>query len=411
MSNASTLLTHYGERYRQVARMRPRLKGPRAYVNWLRSGFELWAGTSRIGARPLKLTMDPTNVCQLRCPLCPTGLQVHDRESGHAQLHMLEKLLDEVGDYLFFIDFFNWGEPLLNTHLEDFINLANSRNVLSTISTNLSLQLSDDRIRRLVTSGLREMIVSLDGASSETYQVYRRRGKFDLVCENMRRIVDMKRRLGSSSPLVTWQFLVFGFNEHEVEKARILAAEIGVDRILFRPAFLDVDRYPLPPEEKEAMAGWRPKDALYQIQSSSEADSKPHSRCGWHYTSTAVNWDGTVAPCCTLFEKRHDFGSLDVSGSYMDVVNNEAFRSVRERFAGKRKQPVDLVCEHCPTPSIMNYNRFLNRQILLFTAVGLIESIRRLVGGSRGKKAPAGTLPVPTVSSSELDSSRAANGG
>ena len=64
--------------------------------------------------------------------------------------------------------FFNWGEPLLNTHLEDFISLANSKNVLSAISTNLSLQLSDDRIRRLVTSGLREMIVSLDGASSET---------------------------------------------------------------------------------------------------------------------------------------------------------------------------------------------------------------------------------------------------
>src|ERR1700678_3207405 len=78
---------------------------------------------------------------------------------------------------------------------------------------------------------------------AETYQVYRRRGKFDLVCENMRSMLDTKRRLGSRSPLVTWQFLIFRFNEHEVEKARTLEAEIGVDGIPFRPAFLDVDRY------------------------------------------------------------------------------------------------------------------------------------------------------------------------
>jgi MoaA/NifB/PqqE/SkfB family radical SAM enzyme len=363
--------------------MAPRLKSVGAYTNWIRSVIELKTGASRIKARPLKLTIDSTNVCQLRCPLCPTGLQVHDRDNGHASLQMLEKLLDEVGDYVFFIDFFNWGEPLLNTHLEDFIRLANVRNVLCTISTNLSLPLTEERIERLVTSGLREMIVSLDGASSDTYQTYRRRGNFDLVCDNMRRIVDAKRRLGVTSPLLTWQFLIFSFNEHEQENAKALADEIGVDRILFRPAFLDVDRYPLPQAEREAMAAWKPKDKLYQIETFTQAAAKHHSRCGWHYTSAAINWDGSVAPCCTLFEKQHDFGSIGDGKSYMDVVNNDAFRSVRDRFSGRRKEPVDLVCEHCPTPLIMDYDRFLNRQILLFTAVGLIERVRRMLGGSR----------------------------
>lgn len=397
MGKFGSSLTHYRDRCREVTRMRPRLKGVRAYTNWLRSGFELWTGASRIGARPLKLTVDPTNVCQLRCPLCPTGLQVHDRDTGHAQLQMLASLLDEVGDYLFFIDFFNWGEPLLNPRIEEFIQLATSKRVVSTISTNLSLPLTDARIRRIIESGLGEMIVSLDGASSETYEVYRRRGKFDLVCENMRRFVEAKRGMGSTSPLITWQFLVFGYNEHEVEQARAMASEIGVDRIVVRQAFLDVDRYPLAPEEKETIANWKPKTTLYQIETG--GPEKIHSRCGWHYTSSAINWDGTVAPCCTVFEKQHDFGVLGKNGGYMEIVNNEAFRSVRERFAGKRKEPVALVCEHCPTPAIMDYHRFLNKQIVLLTIAGILQTLRRTFGGRHRGRSAVTLAPLPQAAS------------
>jgi MoaA/NifB/PqqE/SkfB family radical SAM enzyme len=311
---------------------------------------------------------------------------------------MLEKLLDEVGDYVFFIDFFNWGEPLLNPRLHEFIQLANSYNVLCTVSTNLSLPLSDERIQQLVTSGLRELIVSLDGASAGTYETYRRRGKFDLVVDNMRRIVRAKRALGLTTPLISWQFLVFGFNEHEVEKARSMAVEMGVDRILVRPAALDVDRFPLSAEDQAQMANWRPQEPLYQIETVRPSATQHHSRCGWHYTSAAINWDGTVAPCCTVYEKEHDFGTLAAGDSYMDVVNNQSFQAVRERFSGRRTNPVAEVCEHCPTPSIMDYHEFLNRQVLLFTAVALIERVRGLWGGGyRGlsrSAASAGQLPA-----------------
>ena len=58
----------------QSALMDPHFKGLRAYANWLLSNYEIMVGASQIKARPLKLTFDATNVCQLRCPLCPTGL-------------------------------------------------------------------------------------------------------------------------------------------------------------------------------------------------------------------------------------------------------------------------------------------------------------------------------------------------
>ena len=61
---------------------------------------------------------------------------------------MFRRLMEQVGDYVFFVDFYNWGEPLLNPHLEDFIRIARDYKISSFVSTNLSLRLSDARIER-----------------------------------------------------------------------------------------------------------------------------------------------------------------------------------------------------------------------------------------------------------------------
>ena len=382
------------EKYRLLTAMDVRLRRPGAYVNWIRSNYELKRGTATIKAGPTKLTIDPTNVCQLRCPLCPTGQRVQDRDKGHASYDMIRHLIEHVGDSLFFIDFFNWGEPLLNPRTEEIICLASEKKIVSSMSTNLSLPLSDERIERLVTSGLNELIVAADGISTDTYGTYRRQGKIDLVFDNMRRIIALKKALKQTTPVITWQFLVFSFNEHERDRARELADEMGVDRLEFRAPFLQTDRFPVPEQDRQNIAGWQSTDALYQIQDAGAASTKVHKRCGWHYMSSAVNWDGTVTPCCTTFAKRDDFGTLGHQGekaSYMEVVNNSTFRSVRERFAGRRG-PVHSICEKCPTPMIMDYNEFLNRQVLLVTFVALINRVRRVFSSGRNKTSSLQTV-------------------
>ena len=92
-------------------------------------------------------------------------------------------------------------------------------------------------------------------------------------------------------------------------------------------------------EDKERIAGWTPslpEYNRYDPASTAHTVVPPRPRCGWHYMSTAINWDGTVAPCCTVFEKRDDFGRLSGAGrDYMSIVNNDAFRAVRDNFAGR----------------------------------------------------------------------------
>jgi len=394
-------VAHWRKRFSEVSGLQPRLRHPKAYVNWLRANYELLTRSGTIGARPLKLTFDPTNYCQLRCPLCPTGARIQDRDRGRAQRHVFEHLMEEVGDYVFLLDFFNWGEPLLNEQAEELVSIASRRNIVTFLSSNLSIPMNDQRIGRLVDSGLSQLIVSLDGASAATYGTYRRVGRFDLVLDNMKRVLAARRARGMTTPRVNWQFLVFRFNEHEIETVRRMADDLGVDSVTFRAPFLDEGRVPLSAADKTAVGGWAPTRLefnRYDEASPAHTVVPARPRCGWHYMSTAINWDGTVAPCCTVFEKRDDFGQLSgAGGDYMSIVNNAKFRAVRDSFAGRGAgadgaDPQGLVCLKCPTPFLMDYHSHVNRQILLYSAASALDALRHPIRRFRTRASKTSVL-------------------
>ena len=127
------------------------------------------------------------------------------------------------------------------------------------------------------------------------------------------------------------------------------------------------------------MHDWEPLNPRYQLFERTKSDgirlkaqARKRHRCDWHYISTAINIDGAVAPCCSVFEMKNDFGVLgpDEGDRYMEVVNNQRFISVRDRFAGRRKEPTGLVCDDCPTPDVWNFGRRVNRGI---AAISLVQ--------------------------------------
>ena len=366
----------------------PGFKPIKAYTNWLYANYQMMRQTSRVSAKPLKLNVEPTNACQLRCPLCPTGLQIMDRSWSNIKPDIYKQLLDEVGDYVFFIDFHNWGEPLLNNQLEDFLLLARKKNISTTVSTNFSLKVTDERLRKIISSGLNHIIVSLDGASAETVSIYRRNMNFDLVVKNMRNLVAMKQEMNSKTPYITWQFLVFRFNEHELENAQNMSREIGVDRLTFSRASLDEAIYPMPDKDRAEIKTWIPTNPALTSYDYDNAKSNPGAplklkscknskRCDWLYMSSAINSDGSIAPCCAVYKQKDNFGLFDSSTnrSYMDILNNERYRSIRDRFAGRNTEFQGVICESCSNGELKGYAAGLNRIIILGICAKLIYSL------------------------------------
>ena len=98
--------------------------------------------------------------------------------------------------------------------------------------------LDDAAIEALVASGLDTINLSIDGATQATYEQYRKRGNLQLALDNARRLVAAKRRQQTAAPHLYWRYLDFPWNRHEIEMARQLARDIGVDEFGVEPGIM-----------------------------------------------------------------------------------------------------------------------------------------------------------------------------
>jgi MoaA/NifB/PqqE/SkfB family radical SAM enzyme len=210
-----------------------------AFSNFLRAKYAMYTGALRIDSYPYYMNIDPADVCQLRCPTCTTGIENESRRKRASALQMYRPdrtrmtpdlynaLLDEMGEYLFLVNFYNYGEPLLNQHLPTFIEKANRLDIDTIVHSNLSLKLSDERIDALMSCGLDRLTCSVDGFTQPVYEIHRVGGDVELVKRNLARLAKARDRLRSTTQ-ITYKFLVFSHNEHEVDAAQAFAESIGI---------------------------------------------------------------------------------------------------------------------------------------------------------------------------------------
>ncbi|MCD6288763.1 MAG: SPASM domain-containing protein, partial [Candidatus Hydrogenedentes bacterium] len=291
---------------------------------------------------PVEIIIDPINVCNFRCPLCVTGQRLNSRPAGRMPFDQFTRILDELAPWLYKLRFYSWGEPLLHEDIYRMIGYATSKNVATEMSSNFSNFRPDDA-DTLIESGLELLIVSLDGATAETYAQYRQGGDFEKVLDNVRALTAAKRRKGSRFPTVEIQCLAMKHNEHELDDMDRLIVELGADRLRIPPVVVNT-------LDKEQVERWLPvneKLSRYDYRTMADKIFDGRSRCAWLWRSAVINWDGTVSPCCVFEGPKTDMGSL-ANSSFMDVWNSETYRSARELFrSGGSAASVRTICTKC----------------------------------------------------------------
>lgn len=299
---------------------------------------------------PFKLIIDPTSICQLQCPLCPTGQGDLSRGKGLMSMEDYKRIVDEVAPYTICLDLFNWGEPLLHNHLPEMIEYANKKGLVTRVSVNLN-HFSKEMAKSIVESQLDVMVLSIDGASPETYVQYRRGGDFNKVIEHVKWIVEEKRKQKSQKPLMEWQFLIMKHNEHEILLAKKMAAEIGVDKVAFRPVRCDMGKEVFMTDEMKLKKtrSWLPStDKLSRYDYEKKERKIQYKYCPHLWTKSIVNWDGSVSPCCGIYNRAYDFGNAFQEKSLKAVWNNPTYQRAREMVANLDKDAKDnIVCKNC----------------------------------------------------------------
>ena len=308
----------------------------RCYVNYALSRF----GLVRNSHLPLFVSVEPAAVCQLRCPACPVGLR--DDETSRSRdfertmsCEVWHRVLAEIRDTAFVVQFYFQGEPLLNKDLPQMIKEAHEAGLYTIVSTNAQA-MTAYLAEQLVAAGLNRIIVSMDGLSDESYNAYRIGGSLTQCIHALSYLRDAKEQLGGRTT-IELQGLRLKTNEHEWKAFRYAYKRLGADRLVFKTAQLYdyTHGHPLMPSDKQYSRYVLGKDGIYH--------RRPLGKGCWRVWSGAViTTNGEVLPCCYDKAHAHAYGNI-MESPLKELFHNEKATAFRK--AAWQEKPD--ICQEC----------------------------------------------------------------
>jgi len=293
---------------------------------------------------PTTLTIEANASCQLRCPTCPTTGSGYPPlvGSGYLRLDDLRNIIEGT-PRIRTVSFDNRGELFLNKDLLGIMEYCAFKKVTMMADGGANLNhVGEGVLEGLVKYRFRSLACAIDGATPETYRLYRRGGDFDNVIDHIRQINRFKAQYDSPYPELSWQYVVFGHNEHELPLAKKMAKELNMS---FRPKMSWDSEYSPVRDKKFVMAetGW-PAVTREEFEQMTGANYV-RDVCLALWESPRINWDGKVLGCC--WNSWQDFGGNAFQDGFVNVVNSANMNLAREMLLGKRGPSEEVPCSRC----------------------------------------------------------------
>lgn len=295
-------------------------------INSLSNRFRIFHGYFLGGELPIYPTamyVEPTNKCNLGCPMCPHGKM--GRPQGLMDFGLFKGIADAMAGQVEVMLLHFMGESLIHPKLPEMVAYAHERGIFTQMSTNGTL-LSGEAAKALFEAGLDVLSIDFDGETPDGYEAVRPHASLGKVLVNVRGAVAAKARLGSRCAIA---LQVIMFPGQKGDLTDFLGLEelkaVEVRRKIFNDSF--------------------------------NTDGRPvaHKRPCFHlWNDMTVAWDGTVPLCCVDYDCQVDLGNLGES-SIREIWNGEKIRELRRRHLA-----IDCgllpMCASCTLPNQAHYN-------------------------------------------------------
>ncbi len=243
---------------------------------------------------PTHIDIESTNACNLRCKMCARDFMTE--KIGYIEFNTVKAVLDSCIPYSVK---FNWrGEPLLHKDIAYYIKYAKFRGVHEVSFNTNGLGLTQELAEQLIDAGLDWLIISVDGATKETYESIRTGGDFEKL---FKKIVHTAFIFSEhdNSPKIRIQICKQPSNEHE----------IGRWRELFSP-YADQLRV----------------GKLHDPQGKRGYKSVIPQSCPQPWQRLTVDWKGNIYPCPS------DYQGHKLLGNIYDTSIHSAWHSPRMQY-------------------------------------------------------------------------------
>lgn len=265
-----------------------------------------------LGRFPIHVDIELAAKCQLACTMCPYGTGSFDESmQGMMSPEMARMALKQARDGGALSCKLNFrGEPGLAPRLDEMVRLAKSLGFVEVaINTNLTA-FSIRRLHQLCAAGLDLMIVSVDGATAETYEAIRINGDFNKLLRNLEFL-----RVSENRPRIRIQIVEQDRNRHEKALMESVFGQL-CDEIRYQQV---MDR------------------------GAGEGRSGERKRCPQPWQRLIVAWDGMVFGCCSNWNNEYPLGNIQEQ-SLKEIWHGERMRELRKLAA---KPETGFPCKDC----------------------------------------------------------------
>ncbi len=267
----------------------------------------------RVHALPIRLWIETSSACNLRCVMCPNK-DFPPARKGVMELGLFRKIVDEARHFAHDVYLHHRGEPLLNPALFDMIRTARAAGLTTRFHTN-GVLLDEDKARRLLEAGPDLVSFSVDGFTPETYERIRAGAVFERTVTNILRLAALRRERKLKRPYIVIEKIRFRQREDARDAGAVGALrrrflEAGVDEII----------------EKEEYT-WAAPDAPRP------EGVRSASPCTFPWYAMVICHDGTVTPCPQDFHAHLALGNVRES-TLAEIWNGDKYRDLRRRLAG-----------------------------------------------------------------------------
>jgi MoaA/NifB/PqqE/SkfB family radical SAM enzyme len=260
--------------------------------------------------------LETTNICTLKCPRCARTdfietFKNKNWTNSNLNLDNLKSFIDIDITGLTFVINGNYGDPIYYPDLFDLVTYIKDHGASIILHTNGSYKTTDwwTTFAGLVDST--DIInFSIDGLP-ENFTQYRVNADWTTIKQGIDIMV-------KSSAQIVWKYVVFSYNENDIDRARHLSKEIGMTDFIVNNSDRWIDNDWLRPSRYvdagdtllyNGSLNSNRTESIMQWKNNNVRDTEIDPICKKTHKSHFISADGYYMPCCFVGNHRFYYQS------------------------------------------------------------------------------------------------------
>ena len=257
---------------------------------------------------PLKIRIETTNTCNLKCITCPLNFPDYKRKFNTMNVELFTKIVNEIKtfrpkpDVILYLG----GEPLANKNLFYFIELLKNENMFVKFNTNATL-LTKEKAKLILESGLDVIEFSFDDIDPDEYEKMRINAKYDETLHNILQFLELKNIGKYKKPFVTLAGIKM--SDSKLSDTLVRMQPSNHFKSLFK-------KYEIIDYQMWYAHKW------------TKSLNRKYKKCPFVYSDFNILSDGKCVPCCYDLNGEYILGDV-TTDSIKEIWNNSKYQNLR----------------------------------------------------------------------------------